>query len=73
MKILFDMRTVQQHLNRGIGYYCLGLIEGLASVEGVRLGYLLDHRRAPLPPDLPQVRAIFRTGFSTWTIATMSS
>ena len=53
MKILFDMRTVQQHLNRGIGYYCLGLIEGLASVEGVRLGYLLDHRRAPLPPDLP--------------------
>ena len=53
MKILFDMRPVQQHLNRGIGYYCLGLIEGLAAIDGVRLGYLLDRRRPPLPAGLP--------------------
>ena len=53
MKLLFDMRPVQKAQGRGIGYYCTGLIEGLASIEGVQLGYLLDHWRAPLPRGLP--------------------
>ena len=53
MKILFDMRPVQKALGRGIGYYCRGLIEGLAAIDGVRMGYLLDHWRASLPPGLP--------------------
>jgi glycosyltransferase involved in cell wall biosynthesis len=53
VRILFDMRPLQKALFRGIGYYCMGLIEGLAANEDVEMGYLLDHWRAALPPGLP--------------------
>lgn len=44
MRVLFDLRSAQYHLNRGIGYYCFSLLDSLLKIKEINFSFLISNK-----------------------------